>query len=85
MPELEHGGEPMIRLVLALLAAGVLMLPILLGRRRRARAGELRVDPLPAGLKHLVSHVDALSRLGMSLPLPPPGASRRRGTLVGVR
>jgi hypothetical protein len=75
----------MTSLVLALLAVGLLALSVLLGRRRRHRAGELRIDPLPAGLRHLASHVDTLSRFGMSLPLPPPGAGRRRATLIGVR
>lgn len=78
----------MSRLALVLLAFALLSLVGLLvaGRRRRRRAGDFRVDPLPAGLKHLASQVGALSSFGMGLPLPPHGVTRRRpGTLVGVR
>ncbi len=77
----------MTRLTLALLAFAFLSAVILVvaGRRRR-RTGEFRVDPLPAGLKHLASQVGALSSFGMGLPLPPHGAARRRaGPLLGVR
>lgn len=78
----------MTRLVLALLAFSVLSGLVLLvaGRRRRRRAGDLLIDPLPAGLKHFASQVGALSSFGMGLPLPPHGVTRRRGgTLIGVR
>lgn len=82
-------GSPMTRLALALLALSILSAVIVLvvGRRRRRRAGEMRVDPLPAGMKQLASHVGALSSLGMGLRLPPlhgHGVTRRR-PLVGVR
>ncbi len=78
----------MSRLALALLALALLSTVALMvaGRRRRRRAGDFRVDPLPAGLRHLASHVSSLSSFGMGLPLPPHGVARRRpGTLVGVR
>jgi membrane protein implicated in regulation of membrane protease activity len=78
----------MIRLALALLAFAILsaVAVLIAGRRRRRRAGEIRVDPLPAGLKQLASHVGALSSFGMGLRLPPHGVARRRvGTLIGVR
>lgn len=76
-------------LALVLLAFSLLSALVVLfaSRRRRRRVGEIRVDPVPAGMRQLATHVGALSSFGMGLRLPPlhgHGVSRRR-PLVGVR
>lgn len=76
----------MLRLAIALLALGLLAALVVAGRRRRRLTGERRIETLPAGLRHLASHVGAISTFGMGLPLPPHGVGRRRpGTLISVR
>lgn len=67
-------------LVLASLAAVTA-----LALRRIRRATRLPLDPLPAGMKHLASHVGALSHLGSGLRVAPGTRWRRLGTLLGVR
>lgn len=67
---------------LALAAAAAITLVAL---RRVRRATRLPLDPLPAGMKHLASHVGALSHLDHGLRVAPGVRWRRLGTLLGVR
>jgi hypothetical protein len=55
--------------------------------RRRRHASHGSLDPLPAGIKHLASHVGTLSSFGMGLRVVPAQRNGRRriGTLLGVR
>ncbi|HTN51890.1 MAG TPA: hypothetical protein VML50_05765 [Anaeromyxobacter sp.] len=52
-------------------------------RRRRRRAGDLALLPLPAGHKHLAGVVGGQGALG--LELPAGRRTRRLGTLLGFR
>ncbi len=58
-------------------------------RRRSARRPSLaaRVEPLPAGVKHLASTVSDLSDLGLHLPAATRALARKRrlGVLLGLR
>ncbi|HEY6098816.1 MAG TPA: hypothetical protein VIW03_05265 [Anaeromyxobacter sp.] len=66
--------------------AGVVGLAL---RRRSAPRPSLasRVEPLPAGVKHLASTVSDLSDLGMHLPAATRALARKRrlGLLLGLR
>lgn len=72
-------------LVVAVAAAGTLAVAL----RRRARAPSLgsRVEPLPAGVKHLASTVSDLSDFQFHLPAATRALARRRrlGVLLGLR
>jgi hypothetical protein len=67
-------------------AAGVVFLA---ARRRRARSPSLspRLDPMPAGVKHLAASVGDLSDLGLRLPAATRalGRKHRLGVLLGLR
>lgn len=58
-------------------------------RRRAGRRSSLvgRVEPLPAGVKHLASTVSDLSDIGIHLPASSRMIARRRrlGVLLGLR
>lgn len=58
-------------------------------RRRGARAPALgdRVEPLPAGVKHLASTMSDLSDRGIHLPAATRALARKRrlGVLLGLR
>lgn len=58
-------------------------------RRRGSRRPSLaaRVEPLPAGVKHLASTVSDLSDLGLHLPAATRALARKRrlGVLLGLR
>ena len=79
----------MLEIALPLLAVSVALPAMLaLGRRRRAarRAFAPRLDPSPAGVKHLAAQVSDLSDLGFHLPMAARGGQRRRlGVLLGLR
>jgi hypothetical protein len=79
----------MVEIVLALLAVSVVApVALALGRKRRAarRAFAPRLDPSPAGLKHLATQVSELSDLRFHLPSARSLAPKRRlGVLLGLR
>jgi hypothetical protein len=79
----------MVAIALAFVAVSSAALAALLVRRRRPspRATlSTRVEPLPAGLKHLAAGVSDLSDLGMHLPAATRALERRRlGALLGLR
>ncbi len=58
-------------------------------RRRTGRRPSLaaRVEPFPAGLKHLASTVSDLSDIGIHLPASTRAMARKRrlGALLGLR
>jgi len=58
-----------------------------LRRRPRHSPLALRVEPLPAGLKHLAASVSDLSDLGIRLPAATRALARksRLGALLGLR
>jgi hypothetical protein len=72
-------------LVVLALAAGL----ALALRRRSSRSASLgaRVEPLPAGVKHLASTVSDLSDFHLHLPAATRALARRRrlGVLLGLR
>ncbi len=78
-----------VEVTLALVAVAVVATLIWSLRRRGARPASLvdRVEPLPAGVKHLASTVSDLSDLGIHLPAATRALARRRrlGTLLGLR
>jgi hypothetical protein len=79
----------MVVIALAFLAvSSVALLGLLLRRRRPARRHglEMRVEPLPAGVKHLAARVSDLSDLGLHLPAATRALEKRRlGALLGLR
>jgi hypothetical protein len=79
----------MVPLALAFVAVSSAALVALLARRRRPSRRpslEARVEPLPAGLKHLAAGVSDLSDLGVHLPAATRALERRRlGALLGLR
>ena len=72
-------------ILVAVAAAGALAVAL----RRRARAPSFgsRVEPLPAGVKHLASTVSDLSDFQFHLPAATHALARRRrlGVLLGLR
>lgn len=75
----------MIGIAALTLVSAVLVIAAVRVRRRR-RSDDLSIAPLPAGLKHLASHVGTLSSFGMGLRVPAHRNGRRRtGALIGVR
>lgn len=81
----------MVAIALAFIAVSSAALLALLRRRRRPayhRNQNLvtRVEPLPAGVKHLAARVSDLSDLGMHLPAATRALEKRRlGALLGLR
>jgi hypothetical protein len=73
-------------LALATLAA-VLVVARLASRRNRRHDGELVVERVPQGRRHVAAaHVGTVSSFGMGLHLPPPRQSwRKSGSLLTVR
>jgi hypothetical protein len=72
-------------LALATLAA-VLVAARLASRRNRRHDGELVVERVPPGRRHVAAHVGTVSSFGMGLHLPPPRQSwRKAGSLLTVR
>lgn len=69
----------------AVLASGAAVL--LLRRRRSRRTGlEPRIEPLPAGVRHLASGVSELSDLGLHLHAARRAATKPTlGSLLGLR
>ncbi len=82
-------GSAMVALALAFVAVSFAALVALgLRRRRPSRRPGLvtRVEPLPAGVKHLAARVSDLSDLGMHLPAATRALEKRRlGVLLGLR
>lgn len=79
----------MVAIALAVLAVtSTVALALLLRRHRPAHRPDLlgRVEPLPAGVKHLASGVSDLSDLGLHLPAAKGALERRRlGALLALR
>ncbi len=80
----------MVALALAFVAVSSAALVALgLRRRRPSRRHHglvTRVEPLPAGVKHLAARVSDLSDLGMHLPAATRALEKRRlGVLLGLR
>ncbi len=80
----------MVAIALAVVAVSSAALLALVLRRRRSvrRRPDLvtRVEPLPAGVKHLAARVSDLSDLGMHLPAAKRALEKRRlGVLLGLR
>jgi hypothetical protein len=79
----------MVAIALAFVAvSSSALLALLLRRRRAARHTGLvtRVEPLPAGVKHLAARVSDLSDLGLHLPAATRALEKRRlGALLGLR
>ncbi len=74
-----------IALTTAAVAAALAGVAVATRRRRGRRA--LRLDTMPAGVKHLAASVGELSDLGMHLSAATRalGSRRRRGVLLGLR
>lgn len=79
----------MVALALAVAAVSSLaLLALSLRRRRPSRRPDLvsRVEPLPAGVKHLAARVSDLSDFGVHLPAATRALEKRRlGALLGLR
>jgi len=79
----------MVAIALAFVAVSSAALVALLARRRRPSPLPTlvtRVEPLPAGVKHLAAGVSDLSDLRLHLPAAKRALERRRlGALLGLR
>jgi hypothetical protein len=73
--------------LLAVLAVAAVAAAALRRRRVLRRGLAPRIDPAPAGMKHLAARVSELSDLGLHLPAASRtlAPKRRLGALLGLR